>query len=119
MVVKRNQAQVYQELGWYVATPPLPCDRPWRIHRTLTNGHGRLEDRVLTCGDDLDDLTWPDGQHVVQRTCERSLLKTSSVRRPRAMRSPVCLPLLRRRPRLPTGGAGIGRLKTTGMRCGM
>lgn len=32
MVVKRNQARLYQELTWYFDTPPLPCDRPWHTH---------------------------------------------------------------------------------------
>jgi predicted transposase YbfD/YdcC len=80
MVVKRNQAQLYQDLVWYFDTPPLRCDPPWRIHRTVSKGHGRLEERVLTCRDDLDDyLTWPDVQQVLQRTCERTILKTGSV----------------------------------------
>jgi len=80
MVVKRNQAQLYQDLVWYFDTPPLPCDRPWRTHHTLTKGHGRLEERVLTCRDDLDDyLTWPGVQQVLQRRCERRVLKTGSV----------------------------------------
>ncbi len=82
MVVKRNQAQVYQDLAWYFDTPPLPCDRPWHTHRTVTKGHGRLEDRVLNCRDDLDDyLTWPDVQQVMQRTCERTVLKTQRLTR--------------------------------------
>jgi hypothetical protein len=80
MVVKRKQAQRYQDLVWYFDTPPLPCDRPWRTHRTVTKGHGRLEDRVLTCRDDLDDyLTWPDVQQVLHRMCERTILKTGTV----------------------------------------
>lgn len=80
MVVKRNQAQLYQDLVWYFDTPPLRCDRPWRTHRTSTKGHGRLEDRLLTCRDDLDNhLTWPAVQQVVQRICERTVLKTRSV----------------------------------------
>jgi predicted transposase YbfD/YdcC len=80
MVVKRNQAQLYQDLVWYFDTPPLPCDRPWRTHRIITKGHGRLEDRCLNCRDDLDDyLTWPGVQQVLQRTCERTILKTGNV----------------------------------------
>ncbi len=80
MVVKGNQAQLYQELVWYFDTPPLPCDRAWGTHRTVTKGHGRLEERVLTCRDDLDDyLQWPGVQQVVQRTCERTILKTGIV----------------------------------------
>jgi predicted transposase YbfD/YdcC len=80
MVVKRNQAQLYQDLVWYFDTPPLPCDRPWRTHRSLTKGHGRLEDRCLNCRDDVDDyLTWPGVRQVLQRRCERIVLKTGSV----------------------------------------
>ncbi len=80
MVVKRNQAQLYQDLEWYFDTPPLPCDRPWRTDRTVSKGHGRLEERCVRCRDDLDDyLTWPDVQQVVQRTSERTLLTTGSV----------------------------------------
>lgn len=80
MVVKRNQAQLYRDLEWYFDTPPLPCDRPWRMHRTLAKGHRRLEERRLQCRDDLDDyLTWPGVQHVLHRTCDRTVLKTGSV----------------------------------------
>lgn len=49
MVVKRNQARLYEELTWYFDTPPLPCDHPWQISETLSKGHGRLEHRCLTC----------------------------------------------------------------------
>ena len=67
-------------MGWYVDTPPLPCDRPWRTHRTLTNGHGRLQDRCLHCRDDLDGyLTWPGVQQVLQRVGARGVLRTCSV----------------------------------------
>jgi predicted transposase YbfD/YdcC len=77
MVVKRNQARLYQELTWYFATPPLLCDQPWRSAQTMTKGHGRLELRRITCTDDLDGyLQWPDVQQVVQRICERTLRKT-------------------------------------------
>lgn len=80
MVVKRNQARLYQELTWYFDMPPLPCDRPWRTHTTLTKGHGRLEQRVVTCTDDLDNyLTWPGVQQVLRRECERTVVRTSAV----------------------------------------
>jgi predicted transposase YbfD/YdcC len=80
MVVKRNQARLYQELTWYFDTPPLPCDRPWRTHTNITKGHGRLEQRVVTCTDDLDDyLTWPGVQQVLRRECERTTLRTGVV----------------------------------------
>ena len=62
--------------------PPLPCDPPWREHTTLTKGHGRLDQRTLTCTDDLDDyLTWPGVQQVLRRTCERTNLRTGEVSR--------------------------------------
>lgn len=68
MVVKRNQARLYQELTWFFDSPPLPGDRPWRESVTVTKGHGRLEQRTLACTDDLDDyLTWPGVQQVLRR----------------------------------------------------
>jgi hypothetical protein len=77
MVVKRNHARLYDEMTWYFDTPPLPCDPPWRTHTTLTKGHGRLEQRRVTCSDDLDHyLQWPGVQQVVRRECERTSLKT-------------------------------------------
>ena len=80
MVVKRNQRQLYDELSWFFDTPPLPCDRPWRMERTVNKGHGRLETRELTCTDDLDDyVRWPGVQQVLQRECERVTLKTGEV----------------------------------------
>jgi predicted transposase YbfD/YdcC len=80
MVVKRNQAQLYQDLTWYFDTPPLSCDRPWRVSTTVTKGHGRLEQRTLTCTDDLDDyLTWPGVQQVLRRECQRTIMRTGSV----------------------------------------
>jgi predicted transposase YbfD/YdcC len=82
MVVKRNQRQLYDELGWFFDTPPLPCDRPWRTVRTVNKGHGRLETRQLTCTDDLDDyVRWPGVQQVLQRESERVTLKTGVVTR--------------------------------------
>ena len=80
MVVKRNRRQLYDELTWFFATPPLPGDRPWRTAMTVNKGHGRLETRRLTCTDDLDDyLSWPGVQQVLRRECERVRLKTGEV----------------------------------------
>lgn len=77
MVVKRNQARLYEELAWYFDTPPLPCDRPWCSAQHITKGHGRLETRSLTCTDELDGyVQWPGVQQVVRRMCERTQLKT-------------------------------------------
>lgn len=79
MVVKRNQARLYQELTWYFDIPPLSCDPPWREHTSITKGHGRLEQRTLTCTDDLDDyLTWPGVQQVVRRICTRTIVRTGA-----------------------------------------
>lgn len=80
MVVKRNHARLYQEMTWYFDTPPLPCDPPWRTHTTLTKGHGRREQRCVTCTDDRDHyLQWPGVQQVVRRECERRRLATGHV----------------------------------------
>ena len=80
MVVKRNQARLYQELTWYFDTPPLPCDRPWRTTTKVTKGHGRLEQRTVTSIDDLDGyLTWPGVQQVLRRVCDRTILRTGEV----------------------------------------
>jgi predicted transposase YbfD/YdcC len=82
MVVKRNRRQLYDELTWFFATPPGPCDRPWRTVTTVTKGHGRLETRTLTCTDDLDEyLTWPGVQQVLRRETERVKLTTGEVTR--------------------------------------
>ena len=80
MVIKRNHGQLYEDLTWFFASPPLPCDPPWREATTLSKGHGRLETRHLTCTADLDDyLTWPGVQQVLRRECERLELKTGKV----------------------------------------
>ena len=82
MVVKRNQRQLYDELGWFFHTPPLPCEAPWREDVRVCKGHGRLETRRLTCTADLDGyLTWPGVQQVLRRECERIILKTGEVTR--------------------------------------
>jgi predicted transposase YbfD/YdcC len=82
MVVKRNQHQVYEDLTWFFATPPLACDPPWRVVETVSKGHGRLETRRLTCTADTDAyLTWPGVQQILRRECERIIIKTGQVTR--------------------------------------
>ncbi len=82
MVVKRNQHELYEALTWYVDSPPLLCDRPWRTSYTCTKGHGRIECRWLTCTDDLGGyLTWPGVQQVLRRETERTIIKTGEVTR--------------------------------------
>ena len=49
----------------------------------MGKGHGRIEQRRLTCTDDLHDyLTWPGVQQVLRRECERQIVKTGQVSRP-------------------------------------
>ena len=82
MVVKRNRHQLYDDLTWFFAAPPLPCERSWGQVTTVSKGHGRLETRRVTCTDDLDDyVEWPGVQQVLRRECERIQLKTGVVRR--------------------------------------
>jgi predicted transposase YbfD/YdcC len=82
MVVKRNQRQLYDELRWYFARPPLLCERPWQTTRTVGKEHGRLETRTLTCTDDLDEyLEWTEVRQVLRRECERIEVKTGKVTR--------------------------------------
>ncbi len=82
MVVKGNQRQLQEELAGFFETPPLPCDRPWRVYETVEKGHGRIETRRLTCTDDLDDyVRWPGVQQVLRRECERVVVKTGQVTR--------------------------------------
>jgi predicted transposase YbfD/YdcC len=82
MVVKRNQRQLYEELTWYFARPPLACERPWQTTQTVGKEHGRLETRTLTCTDDLDEyLEWKEVRQVLRRECERIEIKTGKVTR--------------------------------------
>lgn len=82
MVVKRNQHQLYDDLAWFFATPPLPCDPPWRTSERVSKGHGRIETRRLTCTVDDDRyLGWPGVRQILQRECERIIVKTGVVTR--------------------------------------
>ena len=120
MVVKRNRRQLYDELGWFFDTPPLPCDRPWRRITTVNKGHGRLETRQLTCTDDLDDyLHWPGVQQVLRRECERVVLKTGEVTRAVSY-ALTSLPACAATPdELAALWRGHWRSKTGGIMCGM
>lgn len=78
MVVKHNQPQLYADLDLLFATPPLPADAAaYRQYTTITKGHGRLETRRLVGSTELCGyVAWPDVGQVLQRTCERTILKT-------------------------------------------
>jgi predicted transposase YbfD/YdcC len=79
MIVKKNQAALYEYLDMLFTLPAHPADREvWdTVGPTSEKGHGRLETRTLTCGNaHIEDVDWPDVQQVVRRECERLVLKT-------------------------------------------
>ena len=79
MIVKKNQAALYEYLDMLFTLPAHPADREvWdTVGPTSEKAHGRLETRRLTCGNaHIEDVDWPDVQQVVRRECERIELKT-------------------------------------------
>jgi predicted transposase YbfD/YdcC len=79
MIVKKNQATLYEYLDMLFTLPAHPADREvWdTLGPTTEKGHGRLETRTLTCGNaHIEDVDWPDVQQVVRRECERITIKT-------------------------------------------
>src|SRR6266545_1283317 len=79
MIVKKNQAALYEYLDMLFTLPAHPADHEgWQtVGPTTEKGHGRLETRTLTCGNaHIEDVDWPDVQQVVRRECERITLKT-------------------------------------------
>jgi predicted transposase YbfD/YdcC len=79
MIVKKNQAALYEYLDMLFNLPAHPADHEvWETVGPRTEkGHGRLETRTLTCGNaHIEDVDWPDVQQVVRRECERIVLKT-------------------------------------------
>jgi predicted transposase YbfD/YdcC len=79
MIVKKNQATLYEYLDMLFTLPAHPADREvWdTVGPRSEKGHGRLETRRLTCGAaHIEDVDWPDVQQVVRRECERIVLKT-------------------------------------------
>lgn len=79
MIVKKNQATLYQYLDMLFTLPAHPADQEvWdSVGPTSEKGHGRLETRSLTCGAaHIEDVDWPDVQQVVRRECERIVLKS-------------------------------------------
>jgi predicted transposase YbfD/YdcC len=79
MIVKKNQAALYEYLDLLFTLPAHPADREvWdTVGPTSEKGHGRLETRRLTCGNaHIEDVDWPDVQQVVRRECERLVLKS-------------------------------------------
>ena len=79
MIVKKNQASMYDYLDMLFTLPAHPADHEvWETVGPRTEkGHGRLETRTLTCGNaHIEDVDWPEVQQVVRRECERIIVKT-------------------------------------------
>jgi predicted transposase YbfD/YdcC len=79
MIVKKNQAALYDYLDMLFTLPAHPADHErWQtVGPTSEKGHGRLETRTLRCGNaHIEDVDWPDVQQVVRRECERITVKT-------------------------------------------
>jgi len=79
MIVKKNQAALYEYLDLLFRLPAHPADREvWdTLEPRSEKGHGRLETRRLMCGNaHIEDVDWPDVQQVVRRECERIILKS-------------------------------------------
>ena len=84
MIVKKNQATLYEYLDLLFTLPAYPADREvWdTVGPTSEKGHGRLETRTLTSGAaHIEDVDWPDVQQVVRRECERLVLKSGKYSR--------------------------------------
>jgi predicted transposase YbfD/YdcC len=79
MIVKKNQAVLYEYLDMLFTLPAHPADQEvWdTVGPHSEKGHGRLETRRLTCGNaHIEDVDWPDVAQVVRRECERIVLKS-------------------------------------------
>lgn len=84
MVVKKNQASLYEFLDMLFSLPAHPCDHEvWdQVGPTSEKGHGRLETRTLISGNaHIEDVDWPGVAQVMRRECERIVLKTGKVTR--------------------------------------
>jgi predicted transposase YbfD/YdcC len=84
MVVKKNQASLYEFLELLFSLPAHPSDHEvWdQVGPTSEKGHGRLETRTLISGNPhIEDVEWPGVKQVIRRECERWVLKTGQVTR--------------------------------------
>jgi predicted transposase YbfD/YdcC len=84
MVVKKNQATLYEFLDLLFRLPAHPCDHEvWDQQGPMSEkGHGRLETRTLICGNaHIEDVDWPGVAQVIRRECERIELKSGKVTR--------------------------------------
>ena len=84
MVVKKNQASLYEFLEMLFSLPAHPCDHEiWdQSGPKSEKGHGRLETRTLMSGNaHIEDVDWPGVMQVMRRAGERIVLKTGKVTR--------------------------------------
>ena len=77
MVVKKNQPELYEAIETLFQGPALPHGEEERQTYGYTNsGHGRIEARTLVASELLNEyLNWPGVGQVMQRTCQRTILK--------------------------------------------
>ena len=84
MVVKKNQATLYEFLDILFSLPAHPSDHEvWdHVGPRSEKGHGRLETRTLISGNaHIEDVDWPGVAQVIRRECERIELKTGKLTR--------------------------------------
>lgn len=84
MVVKKNQASLYEFLDLLFRLPAHPSEREvWdQVGPTSEKGHGRLETRTLLSGNaHIEDIDWPGVGQVIRRECERIEVKTGKTTR--------------------------------------
>jgi len=84
MVVKKNQATLYEFLDMLFSLPSHPADQEvWdQVGPVSEKGHGRLETRTLISGNaHIEDVDWPGVAQLIRRECERIELKTGKVTR--------------------------------------
>ena len=83
MMVKANQAELYQAIAFLFENPPWTKreqGREYWKHRTFDKGPGRLEYRTLESSTALCSyLRWPQVGQVMRRTCRRIDRKTGVI----------------------------------------
>ncbi len=83
MMVKANQAELYQAIAFLFQNPPWTKreqGREYWKHRTFDKGHGRIEYRTLESSTALCSyLRWPQVGQVMRRTCRRIHRRTGVI----------------------------------------
>lgn len=83
MMVKANQAELYQAIAFLFDNPPWTKreqGREYWKHRTMDQGHGRIEYRTLESSTALCGyVQWPHVGQVMRRTCHRIHRKTGVI----------------------------------------